>query len=988
MSSLVEYLKGKTTLTEMNFLSPVTGSVGMVNGRQERLQQAWSDLTVKLEALWLDILDTDDALYELAVPALDDIRATPPEGCKGAIPHFQNLATLLKKAVDTDKYCDDKDLGIYLSRMSQMAEELAYVCDEFDPDAPKVPGTPFKSKEKWDMTQQMDAGKDADLTFVEPGNEDELEHPEGGEEGDPNGKEEFSPEDAEDAEGDELDQFPQPGSELAAGDDDLAFGPDDEEDEDEENGDEDFDASGEEEGVPPPEDAANAPLGDEEDRQDGVTGKGIPSKQTSASPLDTPTPDQDGDEDENPADEEEDGEQNSREPFQIPQKGKENKKKVRNESIESYLAPETESVVLASFAKARDAVLESGRDFDSEFLEAAATLQTVLEEYTDVASAYVELGMVVPGAAPRVDVYVEWDSGSRQSDCYGFGRLVFERAQLKIFDSADRLKETIGLSVTDDELAESLYLALETIWDVSPRRVFESSRVIPALYRLVEKAQRGETVPESALANILQGLRPRLGLQESIRMVSQEISLRLDENFEDLYAYHFEWAVRSPLTSMPIPDELGEPSTMEDPIPDGMQSHQQYGEPYIDSAPVRDTDDDDDRLGATQFHFERKQGALAEHWQTPSLGVSFRDGKIYLVHEGEKAEVDPDTKDEDISARLASMAYQKESIATGHIIEQVDVNRRDSCDVIETMFGNSIHENLSSLVQMSTEELWQAAVMQGIKVPGDGVTWNREKLLSVLSGDDPDVLESTLTEGIHDPNILKAVFMAGGGGSGKGFVSSQMLGGLGLRVVNSDDVLETMAKNPNFRAKFKDLAKLRPGEEYVLDYRVDMMSPDVQQLIRPKAKALAKGKLGLYLQGRLGLIIDSTGRQENKVVKTKKMLEEAGYDTYMVFVDVPLDTALDRNMQRDRRVDPGVLKKAHAEIRANVSNFQSMFGSDFIKIDNRDAPKGTFEEVKASLRKKGTKLIAGPVKNPKGQEWIDAQKKAIELAAKAKKGKQ
>ena len=49
---------------------------------------------------------------------------------------------------------------------------------------------------------------------------------------------------------------------------------------------------------------------------------------------------------------------------------------------------------------------------------------------------------------------------------------------------------------------------------------------------------------------------------------------------------------------------------------------------------------------------------------------------------------------------------------------------------------------------------------------------------------------SELQEGLQDPNIFKAFFLAGGPGSGKSYVVRYTTGGTGLRVVNSDDVFE------------------------------------------------------------------------------------------------------------------------------------------------------------------------------------------------------
>lgn len=684
--TLVEYLKGKTTLSEMSFMMPsYAGASGMMTGRQERLKQAWIDVTVKLEALWLDVMEASEDIYAEAEQALKDIRSTGPEGCKGSLPHFELLVTILQKAAETDKYCDEKDLLIYASRMNQLYEEVMYICDEFDPNIPRLPGAAFRSKEQWDRKQKQGTGK-ADLVFSEPGAEPEDQNGETPDEDDGDGDLDQFP-DSEEGEDEDEGNFTDVDNDEGPVDAEIDSEEDSEDDEESQGFEDDQDAMASDEPAPTP--------GSKIPKKAGFPPKSNSIDEPSVPPKDAQDEDDDDEEDE---------------------KGR----VVKKETRESTLPPATESIVIAAFSKARDAVLEAGRDFDAEFLEAAQTLRTVLEEYTDVSSAHVELGMVLPGAPPRVDVYVEWDSNGCSSDCYGFGRLVFESRQLHVLDSADRLRETIGLDVSDERLAERVYLSLETVYDVDSRRVFSESRTVPALYRLIERWARGETFPETAVANLLQGLRPRIGLHEEVRMVPQEISLCLDEHFDDVHSYFFSWSVNTPLTHLRLPDELGN-STSEPS--DALQ------------APVA-KDDFSTPLSPVS---ERKEGALVEHWRTPGLAVSFRDRAVYLMAEdcghcpGDRETLDPDTTDEDVSARLASMAYQKEDVETGHLIEHAQINRRDTCRMVRTSFGVSLHEDVASLVQMSTDELWQLAVARGLKVPGDGVTWERDKLLAALS---------------------------------------------------------------------------------------------------------------------------------------------------------------------------------------------------------------------------------------------------------------
>ena len=58
-----------------------------------------------------------------------------------------------------------------------------------------------------------------------------------------------------------------------------------------------------------------------------------------------------------------------------------------------------------------------------------------------------------------------------------------------------------------------------------------------------------------------------------------------------------------------------------------------------------------------------------------------------------------------------------------------------------------------------------------------------------------------LQEGVYDPNIFKAIFMAGGPGSGKSYVTRRTTGGTGLKLVNSDDAFEAMMKKAGLSLK-------------------------------------------------------------------------------------------------------------------------------------------------------------------------------------------
>ena len=96
-----------------------------------------------------------------------------------------------------------------------------------------------------------------------------------------------------------------------------------------------------------------------------------------------------------------------------------------------------------------------------------------------------------------------------------------------------------------------------------------------------------------------------------------------------------------------------------------------------------------------------------------------------------------------------------------------------------------------------------------------------------------------LNEGLYDPGIFKAFFLAGGPGSGKSFVTSSAFAGTGLKLVNSDVKFERDLKKANLSLKMPD------EEEYF------------RNIIRQSAKKFVITQLDSYIKGRLGLVIDS-----------------------------------------------------------------------------------------------------------------------------------
>ena len=218
-----------------------------------------------------------------------------------------------------------------------------------------------------------------------------------------------------------------------------------------------------------------------------------------------------------------------------------------------------------------------------------------------------------------------------------------------------------------------------------------------------------------------------------------------------------------------------------------------------------------------------------------------------------------------------------------------------------------------------------------------------------------------IQEGVYDPNIFKAVFLAGGPGSGKSFVVRTTTGGLGLKIVNSDDIYE------------KDLEKagLDAGKPE------DIFS-DEGQAIRDRSKEKTAKRQSLWVDGRLGIIIDGTGKDVGKISRQKQLLDQVGYDCYMIFVNTSLEIAQERNMMRKRKLQPKAVEQMWNAVQRNIGGFQRVFGGkNFIIVDNNENVSDG--ELFAECTKRIRGLVKGKPSKPQAKRWI-----ANELKKKAR----
>jgi len=213
-----------------------------------------------------------------------------------------------------------------------------------------------------------------------------------------------------------------------------------------------------------------------------------------------------------------------------------------------------------------------------------------------------------------------------------------------------------------------------------------------------------------------------------------------------------------------------------------------------------------------------------------------------------------------------------------------------------------------------------------------------------------------ISEGVNDPAIFKAVFLAGGPGSGKSFIVGKTgLPQLGFRVVNSDDAFENAMK--------KSGKAMTPDEIF----------SNEGQAIRGRAKMITAKKLERYLKGRLGVVIDGTGRDFAKLKKQSKMMKDLGYDVSMIFVNTDKETALERNRNRERSLPDEEVAKMWELIQKNIGMFQTHFGKkNFLVVDNSNGKDYKAETLRAY--KDVLKFTKRPIDNKLAKGWISQEK--------------
>jgi predicted kinase len=175
----------------------------------------------------------------------------------------------------------------------------------------------------------------------------------------------------------------------------------------------------------------------------------------------------------------------------------------------------------------------------------------------------------------------------------------------------------------------------------------------------------------------------------------------------------------------------------------------------------------------------------------------------------------------------------------------------------------------------------------------------------------------------------KAIFMAGPAGSGKSFISKQLVPS-DFKTINVDDTYEELLQASGIGMK---LAQMSPDE---LKKAGELMG---------QARKTTDTKYKEALANANNILIDSVGGSSKTLLKKKQELEDLGYETAMIMTYVSPITSLERNKQRDRSLLPSIVIRSWRDVNKNIDVYKQAFRDSFTIVDlNPEDANKEFDE--------------------------------------------
>jgi predicted kinase len=204
----------------------------------------------------------------------------------------------------------------------------------------------------------------------------------------------------------------------------------------------------------------------------------------------------------------------------------------------------------------------------------------------------------------------------------------------------------------------------------------------------------------------------------------------------------------------------------------------------------------------------------------------------------------------------------------------------------------------------------------------------------------------------------KAIFLAGAAGSGKSYMTQQLIPS-NIVVINSDDTYEEMLKASGIGLKQKD-------------FTPDQLSQAAK--LQAQARKVTQDKLTQAMSSAQNIVIDGTGAASNPILKKKQELEQLGYATFMLMVYVSPLVSLEQNSKRDRSLMPGIVLRTWRDVYRNIDTYEREFGDTFTIVNNN--PKDANQAFSSALIEPylRAQTATGKPKTPEEQAKSNADK--------------
>lgn len=207
-------------------------------------------------------------------------------------------------------------------------------------------------------------------------------------------------------------------------------------------------------------------------------------------------------------------------------------------------------------------------------------------------------------------------------------------------------------------------------------------------------------------------------------------------------------------------------------------------------------------------------------------------------------------------------------------------------------------------------------------------------------------------------NKPKAIFLAGPAGSGKSYISKQLIPN-DLKVINVDDSYEHLLKSSGLGTNQKNFTN-------------DQLSQAAK--LMGQARKDTTDKYNQSIKSLNNIVIDGTGGASNPLLKKKQELESLGYDTLMLMIYVSPITSLQRNKDRERSLMPGIVLRTWRDVNKNIEIYENAFKDNFILINNN--PSDSINQFTPELVQPfiDDQKAIGKEKTPEEQAKSDADK--------------